>query len=80
MKSFNVLKVLLQFLLIIALVILTYLRFDKLSQEETSMTYSTVSKEIYLPSVTICFRACLAFKNEKAQYHVFIIDIYTVSM
>ena len=63
MKSFNVLKVLLQFLLIIALVILTYLRFDKLSQEETSMTYSTVSKEIYLPSVTICFRAYDNYSN-----------------
>ena len=63
MKSFNVLKILLQFLLIVALVILTYLRYDKLSQEETSMTYSTISREIYLPSVTICVRAYEDYRN-----------------
>lgn len=63
MKSYNVLKILLQSLLIIALVILTYLRYHKLSQEETSMTYSTITREIYLPSVTVCLRAYEDYRN-----------------
>ena len=63
MKSSTKLKILLQFLLVIALAVLTYLRYDKLSREETNMTYSTISREIYLPSLTICLRAYEDYKN-----------------
>ena len=64
MKCQDVLKICLQFLLIIALLILTYFRLDKLYQEETSLSYSTVSSGLYLPSLTLCFRS---YNDEKVQ-------------
>ena len=35
----------------------------KLSQEETSLSYSTARHGLYLPSVTICLRAYEDYKN-----------------
>ena len=57
MKCLDVLKKSLQFLLIVTLLVLTYFRLEKLFQEETSLSYSTVNSGLYLPSLTTCFRS-----------------------
>ena len=59
MECQKAVKYILQFLLVIALIIVTYKRWVKLSREETSMSnsFEDSSFGIQLPSMTICYRA-----------------------
>ena len=59
MDCIKAVKYILQFLLVIALIIVTYNRWVKLSREETSMSnsFEDSSFGIQLPSMTICYRA-----------------------
>ena len=63
MRRLEALKISWQSLLIVKLTILTYFRWEKLDQEETSLSYSTARHGLYLPSVTICLRAYEDYKN-----------------
>ena len=53
-----VLKFLLQSILVVALIAVTYTRWVKLAREETSLSnsYENSSQGIQFPSMTICFR------------------------
>ena len=58
MKCQDVLRISFQFLLIVALLVLTYFRFYKLYQEEVSLSnsYENSGQGIHFPSMTLCYR------------------------